>query len=309
MLDKDKLKYIKQKDIDFNKWDRCIIKSVNGLVYAYSWYLDIVSPDWDALVYGDYEIVMPLTLNKKFGFKYLYQPFFTQQLGVFSSSKIDDAILKLFLESILTKYKFIDINLNKYNKPVDSDKFTITNRVTYELDLIEDYSAIYAKYSDNHKRNLKKARQNKLSVIQGLMPNEVFNLVSKNIKIPNLGGNNINMLRQLIAAGIRKNLAYLYGVYDKNNMLVAAAYFIRTRDKVCFILSVSSEEGKALRAMFLVIDTFIKDFAGRNLTLDFEGSNIDGIARFYRGFGANKFIYSNIRVNRLPFPINLLKGK
>jgi hypothetical protein len=64
-----------------------IARSFNGIVYAYSWYLDIVSPGWDALVKDDYKSVMPLTWRKKYGIKYLYQPFFTQQLGVFSSDK------------------------------------------------------------------------------------------------------------------------------------------------------------------------------------------------------------------------------
>ena len=47
-------------------------------------------------------------------------------------------------------------------------------------------------------------------------------------------------------------------------------------------------------------DTF-KDY-------DFEGSNIEGVARFYAGFGASKTSYSTIIMNRLPFYFKWLKS-
>ena len=70
------IKYLKHNQIDKQKWDSAIENARNGLVYVLSWFLDIVSPDWDALVYGDYEVVMPLTYRNKLGVKYLYQPVF-----------------------------------------------------------------------------------------------------------------------------------------------------------------------------------------------------------------------------------------
>ena len=44
-----------------------------------------------------------------------------------------------------------------------------------------------------------------------------------------------------------------------------------------------------------------------NRIFDFEGSNIEGVARFYKGFGAVKKIYSTIKVNKLPYFIKWLK--
>jgi hypothetical protein len=91
----------KNKTIDRKKWDDCIANSHNSLLYAYAWYLDIVAENWDAIVLGDYDAVMPLPYNRKlFGLKQVYQPFFAQQLGVFSVIPVGKPIFKQFLEKL-----------------------------------------------------------------------------------------------------------------------------------------------------------------------------------------------------------------
>jgi hypothetical protein len=65
------IRYIKHSEIEKNLWDKTVESSVNSIIYGYSWYLDVVSPGWDCLVYGDYDVVFPLTWNKKYGIKYL----------------------------------------------------------------------------------------------------------------------------------------------------------------------------------------------------------------------------------------------
>ena len=77
------IRYLERHEIDTIKWDQCIRHAANGLIYSYSVYLDTMAKQWSALVLNDYEAVMPLTWNRKFGFNYLYQPAFTSQLGIF----------------------------------------------------------------------------------------------------------------------------------------------------------------------------------------------------------------------------------
>ena len=69
------IQYLKNKEIDFKKYDACIAAAINSRIYAYSWYLNIVADNWDALVLNDYEAVMPLPifrLKKAFFFKKQY---------------------------------------------------------------------------------------------------------------------------------------------------------------------------------------------------------------------------------------------
>ena len=58
------IQLLKHNEIDKPRWDECIQNSPNGLIYAYSWYLDFISPKWEAMVRGDYEFIMPLTCKK-----------------------------------------------------------------------------------------------------------------------------------------------------------------------------------------------------------------------------------------------------
>ena len=73
------LNFLKYHEINKQKWDLCILNSLNCKVYAFSWYLDSVSYCWDALVYGDYEMVFPIVYKKRFFCKKIYHPLFCQQ--------------------------------------------------------------------------------------------------------------------------------------------------------------------------------------------------------------------------------------
>ncbi len=296
----DKLRFVNMSDIDVRKWNNCIINSTNELVYAYSWYLDVVNYEWEALIYGDYDIVMPLTNSKKYGILTLSQPSFTYQLGIFSCKKMNADLVKLFIDNIPVKYRYVNINLNKQNSVEELQKVKIEPQFTSELDLIEHYESILKNYSPKHKINLYKAFNNNLSVIYDIKPNELLKLTNIIVKQTKIRHEHINILRQLIAASIRYKSGYLYGVYDVNNNLISASLFIRGKYKICLVLSVSTEEGIKQNANLLLIDRVIKDFSGKNIVLDFNSNDI-----FYKGFGASRFTYNNIKINRLPFPVNM----
>jgi hypothetical protein len=89
------IQYLTHNQIDKKKWDATIAEC--GNIYAFSWYLDIVHPHWEALVEGDYQVVMPITGGKKFGINYLFQPYFVQQLGVFSKQPLTQEKTESFL--------------------------------------------------------------------------------------------------------------------------------------------------------------------------------------------------------------------
>ena len=300
-----KIRYIKYTNIDKYKWDKCIRNSINGIVYAYSWYLDKVSDDWDALISDDYDAVMPLTFEKKFGQYLLIQPIYTQQLGIFSNKALSEKVVKQFINTIPSKFRYININLNTFNF-FKSNDFSISEKHTYEMDLIESYDKIFKRYSSNTKRNLKKAKNYNIKVISTINSFELLNFKKEN-SIIRYSNKIHNIARRIISLGISKHLETIYGAYSENNSLLATAFFISTNNKSIYLIGASSTEGKEKSAMFALVDKYIADNCEKNLTLDFEGSNIKSVARFFKGFGAKRCIYLNLVNNNLPWYLKIFK--
>lgn len=295
------IKYLKYDLIDKQKWDNCIDNAFNGSIYAYSWYLDIVCEEWDALVEGDYESVFPIPFKKKMGIHIIYQPFFTQQLGVFSRSKLTPDIVNEFLEAIPSRFKLIDLNLNIHNQ-IDLSGFNHHLMINHELDLISDYEQLRKNYSTNTRRNLAKAEKSDLFIVKEVKPDDIIELFRENrgkgIKV--LKEFNYLRLRRLIYTCIYRDAGKVYAAYTSENELCAGAIFIESHRKPVFIFSGQSETGKEKRAMFLLIDHFIKEHANKHLTLDFDGSNNEALSRFYKGFGSTRIDYLRISRNTLP---------
>jgi hypothetical protein len=277
------IKYIQRKHIDDSKWNSCIDRSFNGNLYGYSWFLDIVSDHWDALVENDYERVFPLVHRKKFGIFYIYQPFFTQQLGLYSTTKLDSEILSSFIRAIPAKFRQTEINLNTLNKAEEKD-FRLIPQVNHELDLINSYEKIRKGYSENLLRNLKKAEKAGLTVSKNIKPDDIISLFRENRgkDIGHLHEKDYLRLKRIAYTCMYKGLANIQGVYDEQNQLVAGAFFIQCNNKAIFLFSGLGEEGRKAGAMPFLIDQYLHSHAGRHLTFDFDGSNDPDLARFYK---------------------------
>jgi hypothetical protein len=283
-------------------------QSVNSLVYGYSWYLNIVSPGWDGLVMDDYHAVMPLTRHRKYFINYLSQPFFTQQLGVFAKQNITQEILIGFLEAIPKKFRFIEIQLNEQNQVLD-EKHKVKRRRNYVLDLNRSYEKITKGYSSQVKRNLKHANKNNIE-LKTISVKEVLSFYKLHKAITTKGVKSSDYAQLLIlmeeALVQRKILAK--GVYSKSGELLAAGAFLAHKNRLIFLLGNGSEMGKELGAMTLLMDNLIFQFANHQMELDFEGSEIEGIARFFKSFGSEKRNYYRLRKNNLPWILRLFKN-
>jgi hypothetical protein len=301
------IKYVAYNEIDRSKWDSCIRNSVNGLIYAYSWYLDIACKNWDGLVEDDYKSVMPLPRGEKYGFLYTYQPFFSQQHGVFSTSKISNEKVKEFLEQIPAKYKYIELSLNTFNRPVGKT-FEVSEGVTHLLDLISPYTALHTNYSTQTKRNLKKALSSSLTIAKNVPPKKVIDLFRANRgKNYDIGASHYSMLNTLMQACIKKGLGQCWGVYTKEKEFCAGAFFAESNRRAIFLFSGTNATSFETHAMSFLINRYIEENAQQNLILDFEGSSDPDVARFYKGFGSKEVHFVKIRRNNLPGPVKWLK--
>ncbi len=300
------IQFLRYQQIDKKKWDACIDKAANGLIYGYSFYLDHMAKQWDALVLGDYEMVMPLTWNKKYGTCYLYQPPFTASLGVFGNG-ISPLLLNDFLQTIPKKFRYWDIYLNHGNFfPLPA--FNLYERINYVLPLNEKYENIHSRFKDNIKRNIKKSEQSKDTIQKNIDVREVILLAKEqlqHLKTPT--NSDFEQFKKLYAVLFQKGKATTYGIYTAGGQLVASAVFFFSHKRAYYILVGNHPNGKTSGASHALINAFIRDHAGQNMILDFEGSDIRNLAFFYSSFGAVEEKYAAIRLNRLPFYLKWMK--
>jgi len=302
------IRYLPNDHIDKMKWDDSISRSFNGNFYAYSWYLDLVCPEWCALAEEDYSRVMPLPAWEKAKVRYLFQPYFTQQLGVFSQPELHAGILLEFLNAIPDTYRLIDFNLNTHNY-IREAGIQLTEQANYELDLIHAYESINKGYSDNLKRNLQKAQKSSISLVKGMKPEVIVDLFRKNRgkTLSHLGDAQYALLTRLAYALIHKGMGEVWGCIDGMNQVTAGVIWVHNHKKITFLFSATTTEGRSQGAMAWLIDTMIREQAGSSQTLDFEGSNDPNLARFYAGFGSTLVNYYRYRKNRLPWPLKVLE--
>jgi hypothetical protein len=304
------IRYLKHSEIDRQLWDECIAASPHPLVYAESWFLDIVSPQWDGLIEDNYIAVFPLTHRRKAGIEYLFQPYFTQQLGLFSKDKkFSEKKLDEFLTLIPDKFRLIEIQLNCSNVNCNAEGFRIKNKITHHLDLSPEYQKINSGYSENLKRNIKKANRYELNENSDVSPGDIIELFRKNkgAEIDNLKNSDYDTFRKLISEGDHRNLIYCEGILNTKRKLIAGAIFLKSADSYIFLFSATGEEAKEKGAMSFLIDRFIARHSTENKILDFEGSMNVNLARFYKSFGSQEIVYLQIFKNNLPKIIRWLK--
>ncbi len=293
------IRFIENSHIDRAKWDSIV--SDCGLVYAQSWYLDIVHPEWSALVLDEYEAVMPITGGKKFGVNYLFQPFFVQQLGVFSRRKVTAEMLHGFLHAIPKKFRFAEIRLNEGNI-VENQLQGIEYHRNVTLDLNLDYATIRASYHNNTKRNLSKSENLDLQIIENIDIRKIIRLFRENrgATVGAWGDAEYDTLISLAESALRRHAAFTLGVTEKSNdELLCGALFMKTPSRVTFLFSGNSDRGKETHAMTFLLDRAIQRFANQPVTFDFEGSDDDNLVRFYLGFGGEEKRYSSYTYNNM----------
>lgn len=273
------IRSVKRIEIDEIKWNNLISKQNIVFPYAYTWYLDTVAKDWEALVYGDYEAVMPLPYFRKWTIKQIYQPPFCQQLGVFQQEPNIDIAIAMY-RFLQQKYCFIHVhqNINLEHQLFESWK----PKENLQLDLNLGYEVLQKEFNSNTKRNIQKAlkAEYEFSVIN-IVAEHFISFYQQHTKEAKTA-----IVRPLMQKLEEKKLLFCPTVMNKKGEVVASCLFLKTKERLFYLVPVNSEDGRENGAMHFLIANVIQHFSGSETILDFEGSSIASIANFYRSFGA-----------------------
>ncbi len=286
---------INHKELDKVIWDKKISASASPSFFMLSWVLYILHPNWDALVYLNYEAFMPIPKAQKYGLTYVFQPKFIRSLSIFSET--EDQI-ELIIRAFKETYSLVNVNLDFELKESNS------NGVFQKLSIPSSRELLHNVYSKNALRVISKLDieiEYKLFYDAGTFI-EFFKKI-KNIK--SLKSNSYSKLHQLINETLKRENGKLIAAFYKGEM-IACGFFIFFQKQVYFMKGTVNKLGREKGAFYGLIDFVLQSLIGRFEHFDFVGSNDKGVAGFYKKFGAEDFSYSILKYNTIKTPIKQL---
>lgn len=275
------IKRVSRKKLDVNKYTECLNKSVNYRIYAEVFYLDaLVENNWDCYVLNDYEAIMPLPFVKKFGFKFITQPTYCQQLGVFHQENLSKETFQLFEKklhrNLVRAYSFNEENTEMFEPKGEK-------RVNQVLDLNFDYNIYFKTIRKNRKQEIK----------TGLPENYKICQHSKNIDFIDLLDKNYSHIKKELQLKKLVKLVNKLQEEDKSitisieeNQQVLASSFYIISDKRLIQLCNAKVENSPVNLNSFIVHHIIKTNLNKSITLDFEGSSLKGVQEFNESFRA-----------------------
>jgi len=284
------------------KWDDCITRSRNAMLYATYLYLTVMADNWSGIIQGDYEAVMPVCWRRKMGIRYAYTVPFIQQLGWYGTG-VDDATFT----NTLTRYiRYGDYTFNHGNNVTVTGSATGNN---YILNLALPYNEIAAGYKGDALNNIKKAARTQCSY----QPADTTEAITcyQTLYGGRLAGTtrrDYDNFTRLVHILVNNGQALARKIMlDASGETLSIALLLKDEHRLYNIMNSTTGEGRKASANHFLFDRLFAEFAGSGLVFDFEGSDIQGIQSFYQKFGAVNQPYATLQVNRLPFPLNILK--
>lgn len=307
------LRWLNASEIPATQWDSFIHKSEEANIYATFGYLNLVSEGrWKALIIqnendGAWQAVLPVALKSRLALKYLYQPPFCQQLGLFTRKNLNCDTLWTAIFNALDKAGLWGICcLNQHNTDALEDLMIrpLEFAPNYVLDLKESYAAIKKRYARSVNVGLRISRPLTLKTENN--PEGLITLFQENKNLNNriLRPTDVKILRDLLNYLFKQKCIQQWSAYNETGQLIATAVFPFYRDArghktFYYLLSATTKEGRTMRAVHGLIDMLVKENAQTDAVLDFEGSRLPGVARFMASFGAQLNNYPVYRFNNL----------
>ncbi|MGV3502381.1 MAG: GNAT family N-acetyltransferase [Adhaeribacter sp.] len=311
MCPADGLVFLHPHQVEASLWEACLALSPQALVYAHAWYLDAVCDRWSAVVElrdGRYVSLLPLPEKSLAGLRQVYQPFFSQQLGLFTTAGSRETNLSAYLAVLPATYWRVYLQLNTHNPAPSLAGYQVKTRRTYHLPLDRPYAALYKGYSTNQKRNIRKAPAEARVEAGDMNPLIALFREQKGSQVPALKDRDYARLLALYEQ-LRRHQAGQVLELRAGEGLLAAALVLESPQSLIYLFGASTPAGRRQGGMARLLDHLIASHAGSGRVLDFEGSDLPALAKFYANFGAQPRTYVSLCRTSLAFLPSWLNPK
>ena len=275
------------------------IRFVNS-IFEQPWWLDAVAPGrWGAVeIENDGRIIarLPYVKARRFGFKTLGMPEYTQTLGYWiddtgaKNAKKYSRYKELISELIdkLPKGYSVDLELDHscdYLFPFRWKGFVLHLAYSYRIEDIHDSNLIWGVLADNIRREIKKA-QKILTVEDNHTIDDLIFMQNKTFERQGRKNHGSNeLLKRLDKTLTDHDARKLLCAVDEKGRIHAASYFVYDSKCCYYLIGGGDPELRNSGASSLLMWEGIKFASSVSCSFDFEGSMIEPIERFFRAFG------------------------
>lgn len=280
-------------------------------IFSKDWWLDSVAGDaWDVVLVekGDQILAsMPYTMRQRYGLNVISQPALTQTLGPWlrpSTAKYarrlsqeKDLLQKLFEQ--LPKFAHYQQNWHCTRTnwlPLYWLGYEQTTRYTYRLEDLSSEEQIWGELQDNIRREIRKASNKEGVKVRTDLDVEVFLTLNEkvfarqNMALPYTR----DFVRRLDKAAAQNQARKIFIAEDEQGRHHAGVYLIWDDNTAYYLMGGGDPDLRNSGATSLCMWEAIQFAATVTKSFDFEGSMIEPVERFFRGFGAVQTPYFSI---------------
>jgi hypothetical protein len=239
------------EDIDKNKWNGSVHYAPHGNVFGYYWYLRSVMKEWDAIIEGDYQSVMPLPRYSLSKFEWSLLP----SLGPYSVNAITAARSKTFFEmwkdSGHAQYYPFNSAWSVLLYPF-SKELLLQDR-SISLNLGNDYDTLFNQYSKESQLKLYDQMNSEYIYHSFNKPEQFLENISMN-------HHERNTLYRLFYNAIQRGAGYHTRIVEKDSGKMAECFLISDQRNI-YLPYIN--EGNDSDTELKLIDTLLKSQAGK----------------------------------------------
>jgi hypothetical protein len=294
-------------------WDDLAARSPQGSIFCSSWWLRAACGTQQVLgLFEGGRLVagMPLYYERRFGIRICTMPKLTPAWGVVMEPYTGKAITANSREFTILRFfadyasgmRFFDQRFHIAQQnwlPFYWKGLVHTSRVTYIIDTLNDCSAVWANMDDCTRRCIRKAERLGIRVTPGSV-DDVWEMVSESFRRQ---GRKVSYTREylgrLLEAAIEHNQGMNFAARDSAGRLHAAGFLVWDSTRAYSLVCGANSEGRASGASSLLMWHMIQFSSERAQVFDLEGSMLQGVERFMRGFGGQRITYNWV----MTFPV------
>lgn len=281
---------------------------LTNCIFQKSWWLDAVAPgQWESIEIekgGEIFARMPIVHLKQFGQNVSVMPIFTQVLGpcIKQLPGKEATVLskeKELMTELINQLPDVSYFKQRFHHSITNwlpfywHNFEQTTRYTYVLEDISEPDTVWDNMQGNIRREIKKARKS-MSVTTSEDIDLMWKFHEANFANNRAPEGTFADFQRLYTACKKHNSGQIMVAKSETGEIVSAMFFVWDEHAAYYLLGGTKDKFKNTGVFSHLMFESIKFASEKTVSFDFEGSMIESIERFYRGFGASQKPYFHI---------------